>query len=180
GPLSRMTRPDPDGLESVSQHDGSPGVVRDDELMCRGAFDPMHYERGKVRSSFIKNGDLLAGELSVWRGGTVRHSDDYITAVQKIREHGPSGHSLRDIFSPSAGAIRDIRLDGHERVFYVIDDCRTDKDGAWDQLHAAIKIALGLKVASREDDLYVRAKAELRRVFLANSDPDLASALADR
>jgi hypothetical protein len=56
-------------LESRPQHQISPGVVADDELVCRAAYGPdMHYTRGgKIRNALIRDKDLEDGALSVWR-----------------------------------------------------------------------------------------------------------------
>ncbi|MGV8864982.1 MAG: hypothetical protein ACOH2T_27990 [Pseudomonas sp.] len=168
-----MPRSDPNGLESQCQHEQSPGLIVDDELVCRGGYDPMHYNKGKPKQSIIRAAELLAGSLSVWRGGHGKMSD-FIAAVDKIR-HGPPNQVLKQVFAPPAETIRDIAIEGADRVFYVVDDCRTDVNGGFDILHAGVQLAPELGVTTTEDDLFLLAKAQLYRV-LTNHIRDVPAA----
>ena len=159
-----MNRPDPLGLESQSQDHRSPGLVSDDERICRGGFDPMHYAKGKPKNSIIRADDLLTGSLSVWRGG-VGSQVDFDLAVFEIAKSAPAGQSLKSVFAPNASEIRDIQLGEPGRVFYVVDDCATDGEGGHHVLHAGIRICPQLKIESKEDDRFLQAKSHLLRVL---------------
>ncbi len=159
-----MSRSDPFGLENESQDHRSPGPIQDDERICRGGFDPMHYTKGKPKNSIIRADDLLTGSLSVWRGGT-GDQPDFDLAVAQISKTVPAEQNLRSVFAPIAAEIRDIQLDEPGRVFYVVDDCSTDENGGFHVLHAGIKICPSLNIASKEDDLFLKAKGHLLRVL---------------
>nr|WP_295888658.1 hypothetical protein [uncultured Devosia sp.] len=159
-----MVRYDPHGFESRKQHPASPGLVADEEIVCRGACDPMHYDKGRVKGSVIKANDLLNGTLSVWRGGT-GNNGEYQAAVDKIAATVPNGQKLKEVFAPLASAIRDIAIEGKPRVFYVIDDCQVDNVGGSDPLHGGVKLCPDLGVQSKEDEIFSLAKNQLLRVL---------------
>lgn len=166
-----MTRPDPYGLESKKQHPQSPGLIGDREIICRGGFNPMHYSNGKPKNSIIRAGELLTGSLSVWRGGTGEYRD-FQSAVAEIGKAKPQGQTLRSVFAPQAGEIRDIQIDEAIRVFYVVDDCVIDQDGNSHELHAGIKLCPSLNIGDKEDDIFIQAKNHLLRV-LKNSEIEI-------
>lgn len=163
-----MSRADPFNLESERQHAASPSLVGEAELVCRGAFSPMHYKKGgRLKPSFIRASELLEGSLSVWRGGITGNDGGFVDAVDRIRAGVPPDNDLEAVFGPAAAEIRDIEIEGKERVFYVVDDCATDDNGGYDQLHAGVKLCPNLGVQTTDDELFSLAKNQLLRVFSA-------------
>ncbi len=128
--------------EQTSQHEGSPGTVSDHEVVCRGAYDPIHFSKASsIKSAFVRPAHLVAGELSVWR---LERDPAFGVAqvVAKLQSLTAEGQTLRQVQAASVAAIRGIRmpdlLDADQHIFCVIDDCRTDDDGGWHPEHAAI------------------------------------------
>lgn len=150
----------------------SPGPICDTELICRGAYgQSMHYRKGRVTSSFIKNADLLNGSLSVWRA-----DPDELTSVERVasilESVAPADNRLFDLFGASAGDVRGVRVansDGRQ-VLHIYDDCRTDSAGSKDPQHAVISICrtFGLTPEDREGVLFQEIKGELIKLMKQN------------
>jgi hypothetical protein len=124
-------------LEQVQLDNRSVGPVEDDELLYRGAFDPLHYlKNGQVRPAFIRESDIVAGTLSVWR--VSRQSGlNTTTALPLIT--APAGNTLRAVFAAKVGDVRATKIFGVEgRSFCVIDETNTDTKGNFHPAHAHI------------------------------------------
>jgi hypothetical protein len=127
--------------EQVSADPGvSHGPVAGGEELCRGAYDPMHFKKAKLKNSFIKSKDLLNGHLSVWRLG-----DPAGLGIQEIAnilgDFSPAENRLGEIKTCTAEAIRGLTIFGHDgRVFSVIDNCEAYADGRKHRSHAVVAI----------------------------------------
>jgi hypothetical protein len=168
------------GEEQKPQHEVSPGPVSNDELVCRGAFDPRHVKDGKITKAVINNKDLLHGALSVWRLGQGEYGDApeeeaptdvYERKLRHIQgiltENTPEGSTLYSILAPEAGQVRSLSLpDVDGRLFAVIDDCVTDKDNGAHPLHCSIKPTEHVPVHNAEDEIFQAAKQQLLRLLL--------------
>lgn len=109
--------------------------VANDELVCRGAYMPMHYNRAgtRLKAAFIEKKMLLGGELSVWRLTPVA---DPATLVPKLQK---ADRQLKAIHGLTAKEVRDLRdAELSRREFSVINDTRIDDAGGHDLQHAAI------------------------------------------
>lgn len=132
----------------------------------------MHFKKGGLlKPSFIRASELLDGSLSVWRAGTTGADDAYATAVDRIKAGAPESNELKAVLGPPAAEIRDIEIEGHQRVFYVVDDCATNGEGDYDPLHAGVKLCPNLGVKTTEDEIFSLAKNQLLRVFTAFNRP---------
>jgi hypothetical protein len=103
----------------------------------------MHYGKTGLRPNVIRAGELIKGELSVWR--LARDPEFNLDAlVNKLSAVGPPNDTLREVLSATAGAIRNLRmpelLPSGQRVFCVLDDCQTDNNGGWHSEHATIAL----------------------------------------
>jgi hypothetical protein len=131
--------------ETISQHDQSPGLVADDERVCRGAFAPIHYNKSGIKAGFIRPAHLLAGELSVWR--IDRNQQFGLTGAREaIGATRQTDHTLEELLAASAQRIRQLEVRDEEdvpgrRAFCVVDDCSTTAEGDWHPEHAAIRMA---------------------------------------
>jgi hypothetical protein len=152
-------------LEQVSRDPASPGVVEDHEVVCRGAFGKRaHYNSLGVKPNFIRDRDLLLGELSVWRLSFA----DISEIRNELDKRPPEGNTLWDIFGINASSIRAIRVPSWEgRVISVLDDCRVDTEGGKHPAHAALAIcqSLNLGPEDKSSPLYVEIRDELARLF---------------
>jgi hypothetical protein len=130
--------------EETLQHASSPGLVADDEIVCRGAYDPMHFKKNRIRTNFVKRKDLASGQLSVWRLGRDPNFDAETLAIV-LKEVAPPEQGLGAIMAAAAGQIRQTTMPDHfpngQRVFCVADDCRTDDVGGWHPEHATVSLA---------------------------------------
>jgi hypothetical protein len=130
--------------EQIAQHVESPGLVGDDETVCRGAYDPMHFNTTGVRAAVIRPRDLIQGELSVWRLER-DPAFDLEAVANKLIEVGPPGNRLREVLAATVGEIREMQFADmpltDKRVFCVLDDCATDEDGGWHREHATVGLA---------------------------------------
>lgn len=126
--------------ECKPRHPISPGTVDDVETICRGASEPMHYNKGKIKNSVIKNSDLLTGALSVWRvsersGATMQE------VVQQIQSSVPQPNQLKELLGAAAGAIRAIGTGaGAPRALCILDDCAINAKGDAHPAHAHIAL----------------------------------------
>jgi hypothetical protein len=139
--------------EDESQHQGSPGLVADNEIVCRGTYDPMHYRpSGTIKPNFVRKKDLANGELSIWR--LERDPAFGVAALaDQLTKAGPAGNTLRAILAATAMQIRELRVPEYfpedQRVLCVADDCRTDDNGGWHPEHATVSLA---QIAGHEWD----------------------------
>lgn len=134
---------EPCPAEAFSRDPGvSPGPVENDETLCRGAFDPMHYDRKgvKIQPSVLRKRDLAQGQLSVYReSDRVSFSHDQVT--DQIRRTGPSDQVLKQILSARASDVRAVRSPGVDgRSVCVRDDCDCDASGNKHHAHAHIAL----------------------------------------
>ena len=156
--------------EETSQHEHSPGVVEDGEGVCRGAFDPIHYNKGGIRAAFVRPGQLLAGELSIWR---FQRSPTFglPEAHAQIEAAKSEGHTLRQILAARAEVIRkfEVRtgeLEPGRRAFCVVDDCTTTEEGGWHSEHAVVRLADHADFEwTAESDAFTAAKEGLLAIF---------------
>lgn len=156
--------------EKIQQDEASPGPVQNDEKICRAAYGKtMHYNNsGKVRPSFVKNNDLLAGSLSVWR--RFSNTESELGDITKtLSETGPSDATLYDLFSAETGRVREIRVTTLPAIqaLHVFDDCRTDESGGKHPNHAVVAICRELKPESLSKDSpeYLEIRDELVKLF---------------
>jgi hypothetical protein len=153
-------------LEQETQDDVSPGVVQDEETLCRGAFGKKaHYNSSGVKPALIRDRDFLAGELSVWRLGVATLDE----VVEQIGKQPPPENALWDVFGITASAVRAIRVPGRAgRVVSVIDDCRVDDAGGKHPAHAVLAVcrSLNLSLADKGSPSYVEIREELYRLLI--------------
>lgn len=159
----------------------SPGPIANEEVLCRGAFGKKaHYNSSGVKPAFIRNNDLLAGTLSVWR----RH-DDTQQEIDEIRSQHqpPEGNALWDIFGAAGGDIRAIRVSSEPTVqaLHAYDDCRIDDRGGKHPKHAVLAIcqAFSPGTLTKDDLVYVEIRDALVREFL-KQNPQWALPEAER
>lgn len=113
----------------------------------------MHYNGNKIRPSFVKSNDLLAGSLSVWR--MQKNTEAELSEIKSVlTSSGPAGASLYDLFTATAGRVRDIRVTDQptQPALHVYDDCRTDDNGGKHPLHAVVAICNAFDPANLEKD----------------------------
>lgn len=167
--------------ENLQQDAVSPGPVQDHEGLCRAAYGKtMHYNAsGKVRPSFVKNNDLLAGSLSVWRRHT-GSADEFSDIRSILNDNGPVGTTLYDVFCAPAQNVRGIRVSGFPsmQVLHVYDDCRTDTNGGKHPLHAVVAICGVCDPQSLDKDspLYIEIRDQLVNLLKQNNDWSLPGA----
>lgn len=156
--------------EHESHDEVSPGPVEDREFVCRAAFGKaMHYNAsGKVKTSFVKNGDLLSGSLSVWRRRTA--GDEEITTIQGIvAGYSPQNNILYDLFGALAEDVRAVRapLKPETQALHIYDDCRTDNNGGKHPNHAVIAICSECEPGelTSESLLYIEIRDELVKLL---------------
>jgi hypothetical protein len=131
--------------EGTPQHAHSPGLVQDQEGLCRGAFDPVHFNKSGIKAAFVRPQHLLAGELSVWR--YERDPEFGVGGARaEIEAAKPEGNTLNRILAARAAAIRkfEVRMGNDapgRRAFCVIDDCTTTAEGDWHSEHAVVRMA---------------------------------------
>lgn len=184
-----MTCP-PCEFEQHTQHADSPGVVRDEEVMCRAAFDPMHKGRdNSPKTSIIKDKDFLSGELSTWRlsafaGSTLEE------IVEILNRSAPKKNSLWRVYGVAAGHLRSLTFPSiaNARGLCVKDDCVCDNSGNAHRLHATLALCRVMlpdlqdskdrfEEIAKNDERYQQIKNDLRLAFLAGElwNADLAA-----
>jgi hypothetical protein len=127
-------------LEANQADKRSVGVVEDDELICRAAYDPMHFSSTTLKQAVIRSRDLFASELSVWRASEKSGLDD-ARVVAMLQATPPAKNTLGAVLAPTAKQIRGLRSPLVEgRLFCVVDETDTDHQGGSDPAHAHIKI----------------------------------------
>ena len=118
--------PDDCPLEGVSQDERSAGPIDDAEVICRGAYAPMHYSGDKIKPSVVRAADLFRGDLSVWRASAQSGFSVEDVAVI-VEEQGPAENKLKHLLGVSAQAIRQQREPkSGTRLFCVIDETETE------------------------------------------------------
>ncbi len=152
--------------EVKTQDARSPGVIGAEEVIFRGSYDPMHYPKGKLKGSFIKNVDLLNGQLSVWRAFSPAGctTEDIIRIVS---QSGPNDNKLAAVHGATAKQIRSLMTaETKQRLFCVIDETDVDDQGGFHPAHAHIKICdkQRRELESASDENYIFAKEQL--IFL--------------
>jgi hypothetical protein len=125
--------------EVVSQDKVSPGVIRDEETVARGAFLPSHGNpRTKnIRPGLIPRSHLFDGEGSVWRVG--ESGIGLESLVPLLKASRPD--SLFGILAANAADIRRIRLGAEgPRAFSLVDECDCDQHGSKHPAHGHIAL----------------------------------------
>jgi len=156
--------------EEANQHANSPGVVADGETICRGAYDPVHFNKSGLKMAFIRPAHLLAGELSVWRCDR-DPKFGLQGAIEKLIEDKAPGQTLAKIFGAKVERVRKIAIETEPdkpgiRAFCVVDDCATSEAGDWHSEHAVIALAKHDNFAWEADgDHFTMAKEGLLAVF---------------
>jgi hypothetical protein len=152
-------------LETVKQHSGSPGVISDDERVSRGAYGPtLHYRKGRITNALIRNNDLVAGRLSVWRLGPGAGLD--IEALTQILSRlAPAGQYLKSIKAVSVQRIRQITASNQTRSACVLDECQTDDRGGEHPAHAHISPCRHAPQLTVDDPNFQRLKSCLLDLF---------------
>lgn len=143
----------------------SPGPIGGAEEICRGAYDPMHFKKGRLKNSFIRPNDLLAGKLSVWRLSQPVELEDL---VEILSGFNPPENHLQMIRSSLADDIRNLSIASRDgRVFSVIDDCTAFPDGGKHPAHAVIAICEALEphTLSKESPLFEEIRNKIHLAF---------------
>ena len=158
--------------EQDPQHEHSPGVVADEEIVCRGALHPMHFDKkGELKAAFIRSAHLLDGELSVWRISRQPHFG-VAEACIEIENTKPADQALKRLYSANVKQLRALRIvvdGGYKRVACVVDDCRTDEAGGYHREHAVIALSSHEGLDWREDQVaFDTAREGLKVIFAQN------------
>lgn len=152
-------------LEATQQDARSAGVIEDVELICRAAYNPFHFRRGKIQTSIVRAGDLLAGKLSVWRASEKANCS--VEEVARICEALAPDENTTELRALTAERIRTAaRPEIAGRLFCVVDETDTDEQGGSHPAHAHIKVCVGVLAGATDttDPNFQIAKSEL--VFL--------------
>lgn len=151
----------------------SPGPIAGDEEICRGAYDPMHFKREKLKSSFIRANDLLEGKLSVWRVATPPRESAGLDDIVKILEgFAPTDNKLYQVKACTAESVRKLSIATRSgRVFSVIDDCVAYPDGGKHPAHAVIAICEKLEPEkmTKDSELFEEIRNKIHLAFSANT-----------
>lgn len=157
--------------EEVSIDAASPGPIQNNETISRGAYGKSaHYNSQGVKASFIRDRDLLAGCLSVWRV-------DGAGGVEEVREilqgNAPEKNQLWDMFATKAQDLRSIRIPSRpdDPTFHAYDDCSVDHAGKKHPRHAVIAICSELAPQELEKDapVYVELRDSLLALLRQNA-----------
>lgn len=151
--------------ENQQQDDVSPGPIDNGEVLCRGAYGKQaHYNSSGVKPAFIRDRDLLAGALSIWRL-TGDSEADANEVRQILAGNAPPPNALWDIFGATAKDIRDIRPPSHPtmQVLHAYDDCSIDDYGGKHPKHGVIALCSETHPAelAKDSPLYVEIRDEL-------------------
>ena len=150
----------------------SPGPISDPETLCRGAFGKSaHYNSTGVKPTFVRDRDLLAWELSVWR--RYDGSDAELEDIKnQLNSNPPPKNVLWDVFGATAAEIRGIRVKAHPdiQVMHAYDDCSVDAADGKHPKHAALRICEMLNPGNLDKDepIYVEIRDALVRIFRQN------------
>jgi hypothetical protein len=158
--------------EQTPQHEHSPGVVADEEIVCRGALDPMHFnKKGQVKAAFIRSTHLLDGELSIWRISR-QPRFGVAEACHEIENTKPADQALKALYSAKVEQLRafKISIEGDDkRAACVIDDCRTDEADGYHPEHAVIALSCHDGLDWKEDEAAFDAAREGLKVIFAQN-----------
>lgn len=162
-------------IELVKVDPDSPGIVLDEENICRGAYGPppsVHYKANKRLkvSQLVRTQDLVGGNVSVWRAGDQGHlsQDDLL---QQLNLVAPAEQETYLLFSINVKALRERRIDEHEgRVFCVTDDCVCDAAGNKHPAHASVGLCQTIKQLglTAENPLLIAIKETLVLMLQTN------------
>lgn len=154
-------------LEKSSQHEASPGVVSDEELVARGAISPVHFNKSGVKAAFVRPAHLVTCELSVWRTGVKDDFDADDARAEMSKTLGES-QALKLVLGADAGAIRRLRIDAapDRRVFCVVDDCRTDLEDGYHPCHATLGMNEATGDWEQGSEHFLAAVEGLRALFV--------------
>ena len=137
----------------------STAPVVDFETVCRGGYDEYHVNGAKLKSAFIKEGDLRRDQLSFWRREKLP-DPSYDGLMAHLRANGPAG-TLRTPFGISAEVLRALTHPEHGRYLCVIDDTATGP-GTFDLAHCVVRLCQNFP----RDQLHIDwVKAELAGEF---------------
>lgn len=109
-----------------------PGPVKDEEILVRSIFDPIHFENGTLTNAAIEAADLATRGWSVDRLSFTTISKIHERALRKIQEKEAAG-SARYSGQPQkshvcTGDVRQIRDGNGEVAFRVMDAPIADND----------------------------------------------------
>jgi hypothetical protein len=150
-------------LEAEQADHRSVGVVDDDELIIRAAYDPAHFKKGKLQNSIIRAKDLLAGTLSVWRVSE-KSGIDVAAAVKICKENRPLGQSLAEVRGVAVGELRAARRpEINGRLFCVVDETDTDEGEGSHPAHAHVRVCQQLMevIHDGQDEVFIMVKSHL-------------------
>jgi hypothetical protein len=153
-------------LEQESQHCISPGVVQDDEMICRAAYAPMHIKKGADRSridiSYLRKADIANNTLSVWR-----YSELSQASIQQIwdvcKQKEADGQKIWKLLFVSAREIR--KPDAHRDQFCLLDECQVNETGGSHRAHAHISMCRRRHPAPIAELLVKQIRADLNVKF---------------
>lgn len=157
-------------LEAEQTDQRSVGIIGDQEIICRAAYNPIAFKKGKLTGAIVRAGDLFAGTLSVWRYAE-KASTTLPCIIGICQSNTPERNSLAEIRGVTAYAIRNVTSPEVEgRLFCVVDETDTDDNDGSHPAHAHIKIcAKQMQNVTSRDDLIFRTAKE-RLVFLFKQD----------
>ena len=116
--------------EDESRDKASPGPVKDDEYICRGAYDSdLKKEKPPrpIRAKALRISHLRSRQLSVWRAENT-DADSLKTVADKLRLYGPKEQKLERIGTLSVERLRKILHCGNSRAICVLDECQCTKN----------------------------------------------------
>lgn len=150
--------------ELVQQDPVSLGVIDDQEIIVRGAFDPRsgNAKTRNIKAAIIPKEDLLSGTFSVWRLEPPGIScSDLIQTLDVIPDQ-----SLFALCGLSAKEIRSVKA-GAVRALSVVDECECDREGNKHKAHAHIAICKSLLAQGIHKDHpdFEQARTELHAKF---------------
>jgi hypothetical protein len=154
--------------EQMSQDEVSPGVIGDDELICRALY-PSDTKAGIVKSSAIPASQLWAGQLSVWR---VSHLSG-LTVEGLAELLNPRMHRRDETFDEIRGTparqISNFKVEGTpERAFSLLDECTMDNESNKHPAHAHIAICREqIQNLQRGDEIFIGLHEGLKLIFKA-------------
>lgn len=148
-------------LEQVQRDPRSIGVVEDSELIARAGFAPNHYDKkGQPKIALVSKGQMLAGQISVWRAKEVTPKGCH-TILSKLKP--PHENQVKELFFVAAREVRLTVPQGGLGRFCVLDECEIDDDGSFDPLHAHVSACKG-----QPDQQFDELKLEASRIALLN------------
>ena len=128
--------------ESQQFDQRSHGVLCDDEKICRFGYSIHYNEKGTLNKSIIQRKGLLSGNLSVWRFKKKYTKIDLKQIVKIGKEREPiirgEKRKLQGLYGIDVLEIRKISSND-DRLFCILDDCRTDGDGNFHPVHCVVR-----------------------------------------